>query len=77
MRVHTRAGAEHARALDDAFLDWYSIAGRLDTALPRFKRLAALGLDFCHVVPGSPDTPRDLVAASLQMVAKEILPAVA
>ena len=77
MRVHTRAGAEHARALDDAFLDWYSIAGRLDTVLPRFKRLADLGLDFCHVVPGSPDTPRDLVAASLQMVAKEIAPAVA
>ena len=74
MRVHTRAKADHARALEDAFIDWFAIAGPLEIALPRFQRLAALGLDFCHVVPGSGELRRDVAATILQSIATEVLP---
>lgn len=77
MAVHTRADADHARGLDDAFLDWFAITGPLEAVAPRFEKLAALGLDFCHVVPGSAPGQRGLGAASMELVAKEILPLVA
>ena len=77
MRDHTRATAEHARALEDAFIDWFAIAGPLETALARFRRLAALGLDFCHVVPGTAEIDREAAAAMLQAIAAEIVPALA
>jgi 5,10-methylenetetrahydromethanopterin reductase len=74
MRVHTRAKAEHARTLEDEFIDWFAIAGPLEIALPRFQRLAALGLDFCHVVPGSGELRRDVAATILQSIATEVVP---
>jgi 5,10-methylenetetrahydromethanopterin reductase len=75
MRRHTRARAEHARALEDEFIDWFAIAGSVETVLPRFKRLAALGLDFCHIVPGSGEMRRDVAATVLQQIATELIPA--
>lgn len=77
MAAHTRADAKHARELDDEFLDWFAITGPLDVVAPRFEKLAALGLDFCHVVPGSAPGQRGLGAASMERVAKEVLPLVA
>jgi hypothetical protein len=75
MREHTRATADHARALEDGFIDWYAVAGPLDTVLPRLRRLAALGLDFCHVVPGSTSMVRGVATGSLQALAREVIPA--
>ncbi len=75
MRHHTEAAAQHARALEDEFIDWYGIAGPPEVAIPRLKQLAALGLDFCHVVPGSAGIARDVAVTSLQLLAKEVLPA--
>jgi hypothetical protein len=43
----------------------------------RFEKLAAPGLDFCHVVPGSAPGQRGLGAASMEVVAKELIPLVA
>jgi 5,10-methylenetetrahydromethanopterin reductase len=77
MAAHTRADAKHARELDDDFLDWFAITGPLDVVVPRFEKLAALGLDFCHVVPGSAPGQLGLGAASMERVAKEVLPLVA
>ncbi len=74
MREHTRARAEHARALEDEFIDWFAAAGPIETVLPRFRRLAALGLDFCHVVPGSSELGRDVAATVLQRIAGEVVP---
>jgi len=74
MRDHTRAGAAHAQGLEDAFLDWYGVAGPVDHVRERLARLAALGLDFCHVVPGSFDTPRDVLRESLRLLGTEVLP---
>ncbi|HJQ85135.1 MAG TPA: LLM class flavin-dependent oxidoreductase, partial [Candidatus Binatia bacterium] len=60
MSQHTRAGAAHTAGLSDEFVDWFAIIGTADRALPRFRRLAALGLDFVRVVPGSADMPREV-----------------
>jgi 5,10-methylenetetrahydromethanopterin reductase len=75
MREHTRSGAAHTAGLSDAFVEWFAIVGPAEQALPRFHKLAALGLDFCRVVPGSIDMPRDVAAASLVNLANAIVPA--
>ena len=77
VRDHGRSDTAHAQQLDDAFVDGFGIVGPVETALPRFQRLAALGLDFCRVIPGSRDAARDVVAASMTTLATVIRPAVA
>jgi 5,10-methylenetetrahydromethanopterin reductase len=75
MREHTRAGAAHTAGLSDEFVDWFAIVGPPERALPRFRQLADIGLDFLRVVPGSLDMPRDVAAASLINLANAIVPA--
>ncbi len=75
MRDHTRTNVAHTAGISDAFVDWFAIAGPAEIALPRFRALAALGLDFCYVVAGSSNMPRDLAGASLLHLAQEIVPA--
>jgi hypothetical protein len=75
MREHTPASAAHSAGLDDDFIDWFGIAGPVETALPRFQELAALGLDFCRVIPGSSDMPREVAASSIVSLAQQIVPA--
>lgn len=74
---HGKADATHAQALDPDFIDQFGIVGPLEVALPRFERLAQLGLDFCRVIPGSRDAARDVVSASLVQLASVMRPAVA
>jgi 5,10-methylenetetrahydromethanopterin reductase len=76
MARHTRGNADHARALEDRFIDWFAVAGPSADVLQRFRGLKALGLDFCHVVPGSPEIGRDELIASLRSLAAEIVPQV-
>ena len=76
LRDHGRADTSHARGLDDAFVDRFGIVGPVETALPRFERLKALGLDFCRVVPGSRDAPAEVTGASLTTLATVVKPAV-
>jgi 5,10-methylenetetrahydromethanopterin reductase len=75
MREHTRTGVAHATALADEFIDWFAIAGPAATALERFRKLAELGLDFLWVIPGSTGMPRDIAAASVASLAREVVPA--
>jgi 5,10-methylenetetrahydromethanopterin reductase len=77
MAMHTRADAPHAKGLADEFLDWFAITGPLEDVASRFEKLAALGLDFCHVVPGSAPGQRGLGAASMETIAKEVIPLLA
>jgi len=74
MREHTRSGVAHTAGIGDAFVDWFAIAGPGAVALPRFRALADLGLDFCYVVAGSGNISRELAATSLRGLAEEILP---
>jgi 5,10-methylenetetrahydromethanopterin reductase len=76
LRDHGRADTSHARGLDDAFVDRFGIVGPVETALPRFERLKALGLDFCRVVPGSRDAAPEVTRASLMTLATVVKPAV-
>src|SRR6185369_17879140 len=75
MREHTRSGAAHTAGIGDAFVDWFAIAGPAEVALPRFRQLAALGLDFCYVIPGSSNVAREVASASLLGLAQDVLPA--
>lgn len=75
MREHTRTGAAHTAGIGDAFVDWFAIAGPAEVALPRFRQLAALGLDFCYVIPGSSNVAREVASASLLGLAQNVLPA--
>jgi 5,10-methylenetetrahydromethanopterin reductase len=75
MRDHTRTGVPHTAGIGDDFVDWFAIAGPADVARERLRRLAELGLDFCHVIPGSAGMPREVAASSVQRLATEVLPA--
>jgi len=75
MRQHTMATAEHARALEDEFIDWFGIAGPPEVAVPRLQAIARLGLDFVHAVPGSTGIAREVAITSIQLLAQDVLPA--
>ncbi|HVM96250.1 MAG TPA: LLM class flavin-dependent oxidoreductase [Candidatus Acidoferrales bacterium] len=77
VRDHGRADTAHAQALDDDFVDKFGIVGPVETALPRFERLKALGLDFCRVVPGSRDALPEVVTASMMTLSTIIRQALA
>lgn len=77
MAGHGKADSSHARQLDDAFVDRFGIVGPVDYAIERFARLAALGLDFCRVVPGSRDAAADVVGPSMMALGMQVRPAVA
>ena len=74
---HGKADATHATALDPEFIDRFGIVGPLEVALPRFERLAKLGLDFCRVIPGSRDAAPEVVSSSMMQLASAVRPAVA
>jgi 5,10-methylenetetrahydromethanopterin reductase len=75
MRNHTRTGVAHTAGIGDAFVDWFAIAGPPAVATRRLRDLATLGLDFCHVIPGSTGMPREVATSSLRRLATEVLPA--
>lgn len=72
MRHHTEAGAEHTRGIDDAFVDWFGIAGPVEHARTRFRELAAMGLAFVRVIPGSTGGSTDVTRATLAALGGEI-----
>jgi 5,10-methylenetetrahydromethanopterin reductase len=75
MREHTRAGVAHTAGVGDDFVDWFALAGPVARVLPRFRALAALGLDFVHVISASTGVPRELAVGSLMALGREVLPA--
>ena len=74
MREHTRQDAAHTAGIGDEFVDWFAIAGPADAARERFRQLAALGLEFCYVIPGSTGMPREVAIASVLGIARDVLP---
>jgi 5,10-methylenetetrahydromethanopterin reductase len=77
MRQHTMTTAAHARALEDEFIDWFGIAGPPEIAVPRLREVAAVGLDYVHAVPGSGGVAREVALTSIELLAREVVPAVA
>ena len=70
MDHHALASGAHAQALDDEFIHHFGIAGPADEAIARFRALAASGLDFVRVVPGSRDMAPGIAAPSIQALAE-------
>jgi 5,10-methylenetetrahydromethanopterin reductase len=75
MRHHTRTNVPHTRGISDDFVDWFAAVGPAAHVRERIRAVAELGLDFVHVVPGSTGADPKLIGASLEAIAKEIVPA--
>jgi hypothetical protein len=75
MREHTRTGVAHTAGIGDEFVDWFAVAGTAAHARERLAALAAAGVDFVVIIPGSSNMPRGVGAASLRAIASEVLPA--
>ena len=74
MAAHGAGVAEHARALPDDFLDWFTVTGSADRVRRRFADLAATGLEYCYVVPGALGFADAVGAESMTRIAREVLP---
>jgi 5,10-methylenetetrahydromethanopterin reductase len=77
MRDHTRTNVAHTAGIADDFVDWFAIAGPAETAVRRLRQLASLGLGFVHVIPGSSGMARDVGTASILLIARDVVPALA
>ncbi|MGH7804635.1 MAG: hypothetical protein ACREQJ_09825, partial [Candidatus Binatia bacterium] len=75
MREHTHADAAHVTGLSSEFLDWFAIAGPASVALERLRALFAIGLEFLWLVPASTGSRREVVAASLASLSRDVMPA--
>lgn len=71
---HGQAAAQHARQLEDEFIDRFAVAGPAQDVLARVQELASLGLERIVVVPGSLDSDPALVAETNARFAREVLP---
>jgi len=72
---HGRAGAAHARALEDDFIDRFAVVGPAAEVAERINELGEVGIERVVVVPGSLDADPELVAESNAAFAQEVLPA--
>ncbi|MFO0690291.1 MAG: LLM class flavin-dependent oxidoreductase [Myxococcota bacterium] len=76
MDRHAEAAGEGARALDDAHVDRFAIVGPVAHAVARLRALAALGLDFVTVAPGSSDMDWEAGWLSIERIGNEVVPQV-
>ena len=65
--------ASAARAFDDAHLDRFAIVGPVRDAIARFRELAAIGLDFVTIAPGSSDMNWEVGWRSIERIGREIV----
>jgi 5,10-methylenetetrahydromethanopterin reductase len=72
---HATAGAAHAAALDDAFLDRFAVVGTAAACAARLRTLLDVGLDRLVIVPGSRDAPPAEMLGVLERLASEVIPA--
>lgn len=77
MERHAQAAGAGAHALDDAFLDRFAVLGSVSRVVERFRALAALGLDFVTIAPGSSDMGWEQGWRSIERIGSEVLPALA
>jgi len=75
MDRHAEAAGEGARALDDAHLDRFAIVGPPREAIARFRALAAIGLDFVTIAPGSSDMDWETGWKSIERIGRDVITA--
>ena len=79
MKNHSSEAGEHLNLIDDAFIDWFSIAGPPQKCIDRLGELIDLGQDYVYLLGGSPvPEPRDARLRAMvdqtEIFAKEVLP---
>lgn len=74
MDSHAKAGASHAAALSDAFIDRFSVAGPSEHCVSRLSELLETGLDRLVLVPGSRDADQSELMGSMSRLAAEVVP---
>lgn len=74
MAGHATAGAGHAAALPDDFLDRFAVAGPVDHCVARLGELVEAGAERLVLVPGSRDADPGDVVASMGLLAADVLP---
>jgi len=74
MASHGVGASAHAQGLPDEFLDWFTVVGSADRVRQRMQALAAIGLDYCYVVPGALGFADPVGAESIARIAREIVP---
>ena len=72
MTHHGQAAGSHAQALEADFIHRFGIAGPLDEAVRRFRDIAACGIGFTRVVPGSRDMPPAVAGPSIKGLSQVI-----
>jgi 5,10-methylenetetrahydromethanopterin reductase len=76
MKAHATAGARHAAALDDDFVDRFGIVGPSELVAERLRELGGLGLDHVVVVGHGRDVDPAVFAESSRRMGREVLPLV-
>ncbi len=74
MAGHATAGASHAAALPDDFVDRFAIAGPVEHCVGRLSELIDAGAERLVLVPGSRDADQGELVASMGRLATEVLP---
>ena len=70
-RQHGQADADHAKVIDDQFMDWFAIAGPPDYVIERLRVLMGLGLNHIYFVGAFQPTSRELFAREVLPVLRE------
>lgn len=66
--MHGQANAPHAQALDDEFIDWFSICGPASEVAERLRELVDLGLDHIYLLGAMRPASRAAFAADVMPV---------
>ena len=74
MAGHATAGAPHAAALPDEFIDRFAVAGPSEHCVTRLSELVEAGAERLVLVPGSRDANQGELVASMGRLATEVLP---
>ena len=74
MAAHATAGASHAAALPEEFIDRFSVAGPSDYCVSRLSELVEAGAERLVLVPGSRDADQAELAGALARLASEVVP---
>ena len=74
MKAHATAGARHAAALDDDFVDRFGVVGPATHVVERLKELLELGLDHLIIVGHGRDVSEETLRESSHRFAQDVLP---
>lgn len=70
---HGQAGARHAQALDDDFIDRFAVVGDAAEVADRLREIERLGIEHVVVVPGSLDADPEAASESDARFAAEVM----